>query len=113
MEKYEEVTVSVSVLSPTVPKAKALTKDDVWGKYDKDDKKIHAGMIVARSKEICPHFGDKVPYKSVTVICLKEQEQEVVYWLEYVHGGGCINVTDDFTKDDKAMCAIRSDYQCW
>lgn len=84
----------------------ALTKEDVWGDYEKGTK----GMIVASSGDICPIFKDKVPYKSVTVVCTEPQLHEVKYWLAYVHGGGCIHTEIDMPD---GRIAIRSDYQCW
>lgn len=107
--------IKVGVSEPTVPEAKKLTKDDVWGKVGtpslysipagrKDD-----GMIVARHNDNCPYFHDKVPYKSVTIVCKPEQVEEVIYWLEYVQGGDCISrrtVVQNYV-------ILRADYQCW
>ncbi len=108
---------------------KSITKEDVWGTFDKDHKLISRGMIVAQGfppmpqaeldelkeklqvSDICPIWKDKLPYKSVTVICERGSEAlKVMYWLEYVHGAGCIS-NRGVTDDDKY--AIRSDYQCW
>jgi len=88
-----------------------LTKNDVWGTYDTDTNKcISKGMIVAKTNEVCPIFGDIVPYKSVTVVCDKEQCGEVAYWLSYVHGGDCISQSKEL-EDGKV--AYRSNYMCW
>ncbi len=107
-----------------------LTKDDVWGKYCmKTHKKLSAGMIVARGipykpnspegKDLikktglpakCPIIGDVLGYKSVSVVCEAKDQQAVEYWLEYVHGGGCVEGTAKL-EDDKIM--IRSNYMCW
>jgi len=89
--------------------ARSLTKDDVWGKFTPDHKRLTAGMIIAKSDDICPVFKDKVPYKSVTVLCEQDQIEDVMYWLEYVHGGGCVQRA----KGHKGKIAIRSDYMCW
>ena len=83
-----------------------LTKEDVWGDYEKDTK----GMIVAKTDETCPVFKDKLPYKSVTVICDVDQEDAVTYWLSFVHGGDCVQ---DIKKLKGNKLGIRSDYQCW
>ena len=91
-------------------KTMTLQKDDVWGRFDSDHKKISDGMIVARRDDICPVFGDKVPYKSVTVVCKSEEVNEVLYWLSYVHGGDNIN---GMKEVGKGKVAIRSDYMCW
>jgi hypothetical protein len=119
MSEQIEITVS----HPTVPEAKQLTKDDVWGKYDEiNHRRIDDGMLVARGygsyftgkphfNPICPIWGDELPYKSVTVVGPIEQEQEIRYWLEYVHGGG--SVSKRKVVEDGKKVALRSDYMCW
>ena len=99
-------TLTVLVSEPTAPKAKTLTQEDVWGNYTKKT----LGMIVARMNDKCPVFKDKVPYKSVTIICTEEQFDEVHYWLEYVHGADCIGKVKRLPK---GKIAIRSNYMCW
>lgn len=84
-----------------------LKFEDVWGTPGKD-----RGMIVTRTDEKCPHFGDIVPYKSVTVVCKKEQVDDVVYFLEYNHGHESVSAIKDI-EGDLGLVAIRSDYQCW
>ena len=88
-----------------------LTQKDVWGKWSDDRKLLSRGMIVAQGvpsgisvdekKKIqdkikvpdwCPVWHDLLGDKSVTVICTKEQEDEVRYWLEYVQGGGSVSM---------------------
>lgn len=106
-----------------------VSKDDVWGKFDDNLNLISRGMIVAQGyigdkyyekglehwkkklqvSNVCPVWGDELPYKSVTVICNKEQEDEVRYWLCYVHGG---EAEMSKTLPDGKV-AIRSNYQCW
>lgn len=88
-----------------------LTKEDVWGKYDeKTHSMLTNGMIVARTKEKCPIFKDIVPFKSVTVVCDEKDQNEVSYWLSYVHGGDCIEMTKSLPG---GKIAIRSNYMCW
>lgn len=88
-----------------------IQKDDVWGKFNEQTYERESnGMIVARSDERCPIFKDKVPYKSVTVVCKPEEYNEVCYWLGYVHGGD--NIRKQKTLPDGRI-AIRSDYMCW
>lgn len=89
-----------------------LTKEDVWGTFSTvyPGKRDTPGMIVARSGDKCPIFKDKVPYKSVTVVCELDQSDEVEYWLNYVHGGDSISKTKTLPK---GKIAIRSDYMCW
>jgi len=97
---------SFSVSNPTnTPSDFKLTKEDVWGKY-----KESKGMIIAKADDVCPIWGDVIPFKSVTVKCRPEQMEEVIYWLEYVHGGD--SITKSKTLDDGTI-ALRSDYQCW
>lgn len=87
-----------------------LTKEDVWGSFDENHKKLSDGMIVARSEDNCPVWKDKIPFKSVTVVCTVEQQAEVTYWLGYVHGADSVSRVRGI-GDGKI--AIRSDYQCW
>ena len=61
--------MDVIVSQPSVPEAKTLRKDDVWGIYDdKVGKRVKNGMVIARSEERCPIFKDIIPYKSVTLV---------------------------------------------
>jgi hypothetical protein len=107
-----------------------LTMDDVWGKFDDNLNLISRGMVVAQGyigdqyyekglehwknklklSNVCPVWGDEIPYKSVTVICNKEQEDEVRYWLCYVHGGGAVEKWKELPGN---KVAIRSNYMCW
>jgi len=115
--------IDVKILNPTEPEARHLTQDDVWGKMEMESeyipkipiKWIHHGMVVASSADdglpkVCPVWGDELPYKSVTVICRPCFEQEVKYWLEYVHGGGSVTRRKVISKNE---IALRSDYQAW
>jgi hypothetical protein len=134
MEKFNKTYVGTAtaddgtkidafVNEPTYAPAQKLTKEDVWGKHEMENEFvpkipliwIHKGMLVATSHDdgfpsICPIWKDRLPYKSVTVVCNMEQEEEVSYWLEYVHGGGSISRRKEL-PDGKL--ALRSDYQCW
>lgn len=100
----------IRVLSPKSNKLPNITQKDVWGSYDENWKKISDGMIVARTSEKCPVFGDILEYKDVTVICKLEEEKDVIYWLEYVHGCNCVTKRKEL-KGDKV--ALRSEYQSW
>lgn len=102
--------IPVFISSPAFPKSEHLSKEDVWGKYDPNTRTETDGMIVARRGEKCPIFEDILPYKSVTVICEKDQYAQVAYWLEYVHGADCIS---KMKESEGGKLAIRSDYQCW
>ena len=119
------MTINAIVLNPSTSESRFLKQEDVWGRYvEIDDKYVNVndGMIVADhnfgghdekngcSKKKCPHFGDYIGYKSVTVVCDKRLQKDVEYWLEFVHGGGSIQDVKDL-KDNKI--AIRSDYMCW
>lgn len=110
-----------------------LTKDDVWGTFDLHTTRFsRRGMLIARGvpKEddeffakvdrdaaivdmpnVCPIWGDELPYKSVTVVCNSDQFDEVKYWLEFVHGSNCVQ--DSKFIENGTKIAIRSDYQCW
>jgi len=123
MEKKENFEIEVKILEPTVPEARDLTMKDVWGVHEMESehipkipiKWIHHGMLVATSTDdgmpnVCPVWGDVLPYKSVTVICRPCFEEQVRYWLEYVHGGGSVTRRKVISKNE---VALRSDYQCW
>lgn len=103
--------LTVYLSSPTTDTPVVLKQEDVWGEYDPVlGVKVSEGMIVARTDDTCPIFGDKVPYKSVTVVCNEEQKQEVTYWLEYVHGANSVSSVKEIEDNN---VAIRSDYMCW
>ena len=106
-----EKKITIIISEPPKPVVHKLTKEDVWGKFDEEThQRLSPGMIVARSEQICPVWKDKLPYKSVTVICKAEEVGEVIYWLGYVHGG------DSVSKQRKiagGKVALRSDYMCW
>lgn len=122
--------VKITISNPTVPEAKKLTMKDVWGKYDQENSRVVGGMVWARGlgdwkKEVrdgylredfqpnyptkCPIWKEELPYKTVTVICQVEQEQEVIYWLDYVMGGGCVQKTKQLSGNRIAM---QADYMC-
>lgn len=123
---------SIAVSEPVYPVAKKLTMEDVWGRTDEHTLKlIDTGMIVARGlplpiddfftqemydtaiakiADVCPVWGDVLPYKSVTAICKESQMDEVSYWLEYVHGADCI---EKIKAMHNGHVAIRSNYMCW
>ena len=107
--------IKFSVSQPTVPVAKRLTQDDVFGVYDHDKKeRTSDGMIVASLMkdfpDICPIFGDELPYKSLTVVCALIQEEDVTYWLEYVKGANCVSKRKLLPN---MRVALRADYMCW
>lgn len=102
---------SMYLSGPSGDEPSSTTKDDVWGEFDPVTfEKLSEGMVVARSEQTCPHFGDVIPYKSVTVVCQIEQEEDVHYWLEYVHGANAVSMRKPLPDN---QVAIRSDYQCW
>ena len=90
-----------------------LTKEDVFntdrfivadcrhGGYD--EKKL-------QSKGRCPIFGDFVDWKSVTVVCTKEEEWEVETQLTYQHGADSVS---QYKELDDGRVAMRSDYMAW
>lgn len=92
-----------------------VTKDAVFGKFDENHERIDAGMVVARTGDICPIWGDEVRYKSVTIVVPEEYVREhrvieVIYWLTFVHGEN--SVSRRWSLPDGTV-AIRSDYMCW
>lgn len=111
-------------------KINGISKDDVWGKFE-DFKRQTNGMLVARGlpsnlsqeekfeiqnnsvvtplPDVCPVWGDVLPYKSVTVICDEKDASAVIGWLGYVHGGEY----SDAKQLPNGKIALRSDYQAW
>ena len=98
-----------------------LQKWDVWGWSKIGDPgdgitRMSEGMVVAKSDQECPIFGDKVPYKSATLLVDLDKLAEkgatlddVDYWIGYVQGGGA-----SYTKHlGDGQFAIRSDYHAW
>lgn len=121
--KHDYGSFDIFVLEPTSAPAQKLTQEDVWGKIEMEDefipkmpiKWIHPGRLVATSGDdglptVCPIWKDKLPYKSVTVICDKQEEGDCEYWLEHVHGGGSVSKRKELPK---GKVALRSDYQAW
>lgn len=87
-----------------------LTVDDVWGKKEYiskgNYKVIVKGMVIADNGDICPIWGDEIPYKSATLICEENQVEEVNKWIRYVKGQG-------YSRKKKlpdGRVALRSDY---
>lgn len=88
-----------------------IKKEDVWGRFNENTHEMETeGMVVARQGQRCPVFNDEVPYKSATIVCLPEQEKEVLYWLDFVQGGG--NVSKRLVLPGGEV-VLRSDYMCW
>jgi len=115
--------IKITVLEPHPIPNNDLTKEDVWGKFDeRTHEPLNEGMVIANwnfgkdeadsysSVDPCPIFGDYIPWKSVTVVCDTELEDQVTYWLEYVHGTDCVSNRKEL---DDGKVALRSDYQCW
>lgn len=73
-------------------------------------KDVYKNSLAPALPQRCPITNDLLAYKSVSVVCKVEDQQAVEYWLEYVHGGGCIEGTAEL-PDGKIL--IRSNYMCW
>lgn len=88
-----------------------ITKEDVFGRIDSSTYiRLDDGLTVAKANQICPIFGDLVPYKSQTIVCKADQESEVQYWLVYVLGDGCVSKRKILPD---GRIALRADYRCW
>jgi len=108
-----------------------LTKEDVFGTYDFENHRLLGGMIWARGlgdwkQDVkdgylredfqpnrptkCPIWKEELPYKTSTVICKAEQENEVTYWLEFVLGSGCVCKRKELSGNRIAM---QAQYMCW
>lgn len=104
----DDLKLSVLILNPTVPepdKDTGVKQSDVWS-----DEGMRVAWGGVNRKDTCPIWGDELPYKSVTVVCEEAQENEVVYWLEYVHGGGSVSKRKELGQ---GKIALRSDYLAW
>jgi hypothetical protein len=92
----------------------SMSMDVVFGERGTDGVR-GPGLVVAKNQEICPIWGDKLPYKSVTVVIPELMlhdglQHQVEYWLEYVHGGGSVSRRRSLPD---GTVAIRSDYMAW
>ena len=106
-----KLTIIVSI--PTGSKPDKLTFEDVWGKRDDPDDKgmvVTSGYCDPKEAPICLIFGDRIGYKSATVVCETSQVDDVTYWLEYHHGAN--SVSDQKVLNDGRV-ALRSNYMCW
>tara|TARA_R100001594_G_scaffold150378_1_gene211304 strand:- start:132 stop:419 length:288 start_codon:yes stop_codon:yes gene_type:complete len=65
--------------------------------------------LVAQQHETCPVWGDKVPFKSVTVVIPEDEEKDAVVCLACAHGGGWSRRK----AVGAGLIALRSDYQAW
>ena len=108
--------LKIGVLMPTndKPTTNTLEKDDI---FNKDSKYIIAcadyggyNNNKARSIKKCPIFNTYIYNKSLTLKCKESELDSVIYWCEYVHGGGCISKIKNLKN---GYVAIRSDYMCW
>ena len=64
----------------------------------------------ARSKDKCPIFKNYIPYKSCTLMCNESELDEIIYWSEWVMGGGCVSKHKVLKN---GYVAIQIDYMCW
>lgn len=92
------------------PEGLKLTKEAVWGKFDENYEMVDCGMVIGRSDQKCPVFGDMIPYKSVTIMCTKDQEAEVLYWIDYVQGVNAISARMEIGAN---QVALRANYMAW
>ena len=103
--------LNIIISEPPHPVAETITQEDVWGKWTEDyATKIHSGMVVAITDEVCPIWKDLLEYKDATIICPTELCEEVAYWIEFVKGA------DSITKVKKLKAgktAFRCEYTCW
>lgn len=117
----------IKIATPSVPLPSKLTQEDVWGKVEEShwkggilngewipSRRVSKGMIVASQTkgypDKCPIWHDKIPYKSVTVVCGVLQEPDVEYWLDFVLGTNSVSRRKVLPK---GKLALRSDYKCW
>jgi hypothetical protein len=90
------------ILRPARPTAEERWQADMtWA--------LKAPYRVAATDDVCPVWGDRVPYKSVTVIVEASEEDAATYCLACAHGGG---YSRRLVLADGRV-ALRSDYQAW
>ena len=95
-------TITISTDYPDTPSPTDFTMNDlrlctmITGKPD--------------GKERCPVFHDLIPWKSCTVIVPLEHEDAARYWLDALHGAGCIQWRKPI---DHRSVALRSNYMAW
>jgi hypothetical protein len=90
------------ILRPARPTAQERWQADMcWA--------LKAPYRVAGGDDTCPVWGDRVPWKSVTVIVEASEEDAAAYCLSMAHGAGWSRrkVLDD------GRVALRSDYAAW
>lgn len=109
--------ITISVSHPTGspgPKSRAQMGEDGHGVVTWAMDEPHR-VAIGRSypednNDVCPVWGDRLPWKSVTVVVDAEDEADAIFCLECCHGGASVSrrkVLDD------GRVALRSDYQCW
>lgn len=103
--------ITITVLTPTTKSDSAVTrweKNRMW--VFEDPYRVAVGRSYPESKnDICPVWGDRMPWKSVTVIVPADEEDDAAFCLACAHGSGYSNrkVLED------GRIALRSDYTAW
>jgi hypothetical protein len=73
---------------------------------------VEAPYLVAfgNGTNVCPIWGDKLPYKSITIVVDAADQDDAESCCAYVHGGDCVEKTRVLPD---GRVAIRSNYMCW
>ncbi len=95
------VTVIVKTVLDTKTAEERWKEDMCWV--------FKAPYLAGDSEQVCPVWGDKIPYKSATIIVPADEEDAATYCLACAHGG-------DYARRKvlgDGRIAIRSDYMAW
>lgn len=92
--------------SPTVPSDAATDRKPDWA--TRVPYRVAFGACDPPTK--CPVWGDRLPYKSITVIVDEADLNAAIRSCEYVHGGGAVSKTK---KLSNGKVAVRANYMCW
>ena len=102
---------TIIILTPVVPNQTAESRwkaDMTW--VFKAPYRVAVGRTYPeQDNDICPVWGDRLPWKSTTVIVEAAEEDDATYCLACAHGGGYERrkVLPD------GRVALRSNYQAW
>ena len=101
MPKLTAVSLT-DILRPTTSTAEDRWRADMCWVFK-------APYCVAATDDVCPVWGDTLPYKSVTVAVPADEEHAAAYCLAMAHGAGWSR--RKVLQDGRV--SLRSNYQGW
>ena len=108
MPKLTVVSLT-DVLRPTASTALRRWKADMSWVFKEPYRVAVGRSYPEQDNDVCPVWGDRVPWKSVTVVVPADEEGDAAYCLAMAHGG-------EFSRRKvlaDGRVALRSDYQAW